>query len=477
MRIRDRYKFYLVPVLVAISLSLIAGIVTLRQLRREAVANQTTNKIVNAVFALNNIVYEYSRSQIVSRETWTQTSGDLERLLKSYGPRSRYEQQVLDNAVEALNQLSILFDELMALGVFSEQSRGQEFERRTLVIYFLTDSENLVRNALTLSTIESRRQLQVTRRFIMLMLLSVAALVGVIAWSALWLRNTVVIRLEALHRGMRVVADGDLDHRVDMVSPDEFGELAASFDEMTSRLQTSHRALKQSNRELEEYASIASHDLSEPTRTIKSFLQLLERRASDQLDDRCREYLHFAVDGAARMQTLIRDLLEYSKLSTATHACRQLKCAEVIDHAVANLQTAIAEAGAEVTTGELPEIYGDRTQLVQLFQNLIGNGIKFRDERKPRVHITATACGDDWDIQVRDNGIGIADAHATRIFAVFQRLHAAEDYDGTGIGLAVCRRIVDRHNGRIYVESNGDGGGAIFHVVLPAGRQPTDLPV
>ncbi|HAR67321.1 MAG TPA: hypothetical protein DCR55_14070, partial [Lentisphaeria bacterium] len=134
MRIRDRYKFYLVPVLVAISLSLIAGIVTLRQLRREAVANQTTNKIVNAVFALNNIVYEYSRSQIVSRETWTQTSGDLERLLKSYGPRSRYEQQVLDNAVEALNQLSILFDELMALGVFSEQSRGQEFERRTLVI-------------------------------------------------------------------------------------------------------------------------------------------------------------------------------------------------------------------------------------------------------------------------------------------------------------------------------------------------------
>ena len=219
------------------------------------------------------------------------TSGDLERLLKSYGPRSRYEQQVLDNAVEALNQLSILFDELMALGVFSEQSRGQEFERRTLVIYFLTDSENLVRNALTLSTIESRRQLQVTRRFIMLMLLSVAALVGVIAWSALWLRNTVVIRLEALHRGMRVVADGDLDHRVDMVSPDEFGELAASFDEMTSRQQTSHRALKQSNRELEEYASIASHDLSEPTRTIKSFLQLLERRASDQLDDRCREYL------------------------------------------------------------------------------------------------------------------------------------------------------------------------------------------
>lgn len=468
MRIRDRYKVYLAPVAIGILLSLAATAISLRQLHRAHMARQNSDRIVDAIFELNTIVYEFSRSHVVSRKTWQENSNYLGGLLSAYTPRDAVEKQLMEDARNAHRELARLFDALLHLGVFHEEADpGRERQERKLVTYFLTESQIMVRLAQDLSEIESRRQNQVTRQAIGALLICVAGLVGVIVWSALWLRNVVVTRLEALSRGMQVVADGNLDHRIGMSAPDEFGDLARAFDDMTSRLQTSRVELERSNRELEEYASIASHDLSEPTRMIKSFLQLLQRRIGDDLDDRCREYLHYAVDGADRMQTLIKALLGYAKLSTETQTPQRLDCREIVEHAVANLRVSIAESDAGIEIRPLPQIVGDRTQLIQLFQNLIANAIKFRGDHAPKIVICAEQKKTCWDIQVHDNGIGIAPEHATRIFAVFQRLHAAEDYSGTGIGLAVCRRIVDRHAGTIFVEP-GEEQGSVFHVWLPS---------
>lgn len=225
--------------------------------------------------------------------------------------------------------------------------------------------------------------------------------------------------------------------------------------------------LARSNSDLEQFAYIASHDLQEPLRMIASYLQLIEKRYASQLDDDGREFIGYAVDGAKRMRALITDLLAYSRVGTRGRDLEPVDAGAIVDLAVANLQIAVEEAGAEVQKGELPWVVADPTQLIQLFQNLIGNAIKFRSpERTPVVRIEA---GPDpqgpgwWRFAVRDNGIGIDPKFADRIFAIFQRLHTPDQYDGTGIGLAVCKKIVERHGGRIWVESNpGEGSAFLF---------------
>jgi PAS domain S-box-containing protein len=232
------------------------------------------------------------------------------------------------------------------------------------------------------------------------------------------------------------------------------------------RLQKLLTELERSNRELEQFAYVASHDLQEPLRMVASYTQLLEQRYSDKLDDDAREFINYAVDGARRMQRLINDLLEFSRVSTRGRRLEAMDANEVLGTVRANLTAAIEDAGALVTNGELPSVMGDRTQLGQLLQNLIGNAIKFRGAALPHVHIAAREGADEWVLTVKDNGIGIAPEYFDRIFVIFQRLHATADYPGTGIGLAVCKRIVERHGGRIWVESQ-PGNGATFSFTIP----------
>jgi light-regulated signal transduction histidine kinase (bacteriophytochrome) len=211
---------------------------------------------------------------------------------------------------------------------------------------------------------------------------------------------------------------------------------------------------------------VASHDLQEPLRMVSSYTQLLEQRYSHKLDDDAREFINYAVDGARRMQRLINDLLEFSRVSTRGRRLEATDANEVLGTVRANLSAAIEDAGALVTNGELPSVMADRTQLGQLLQNLIGNAIKFRGATSPHVHIAACERADEWVLTVTDNGIGIAPEYFDRIFVIFQRLHAAADYPGTGIGLAVCKRIVERHGGRIWVESQ-PGNGTTFSFSIP----------
>jgi PAS domain S-box-containing protein len=224
--------------------------------------------------------------------------------------------------------------------------------------------------------------------------------------------------------------------------------------------------LNRSNEDLRQFASVASHDLQEPLRMVASFTQLLAARYKGRLDADADEFIAFAVDGANRMQRLIQDLLAYSRIGTNGADLRDTSSEDALQQALANLLSAIEESGAQVTHGALPAVRADETQLVQLFQNLVGNAIKYHGPAAPRVHITAVAHGrSQWTFSVQDNGLGIERQYFDRIFGVFQRLHTRSAFAGTGIGLAICKKIVERHGGRISVESE-PGVGSTFRFVL-----------
>ncbi len=225
--------------------------------------------------------------------------------------------------------------------------------------------------------------------------------------------------------------------------------------------------LARSNAELAQFGYVASHDLQEPLRAVASCVQLLQKRYSGQLDARADEFIAHSVAGIKRMETLINDLLTYSRLGTHSLPLVKTQCGEVLDIALANLAAAIAESGAVVTRDALPAVEVDATQMAQVFQNLVGNAIKFRGARTPAIHVGATKNKEGgWTLSVSDNGIGMEPQYFERIFEVFQRLHTRTEYQGTGIGLAICKKIVERHGGRMHVESR-IGEGSTFRFTLP----------
>jgi len=224
--------------------------------------------------------------------------------------------------------------------------------------------------------------------------------------------------------------------------------------------------LVQSNAELEQFAVAASHDLKEPLRMITSYLDLLSRRYGSQLDAEAREFIRYAVDGAARMRSLIDDLLGLASLGRMTLNPQRENAEVAVSAAVANLDTTIRESGARITCAPLPELLADMGLLAHVFQNLIGNAIKFRSADAPRIHITAEKTAAGYKFSVRDNGIGIETGQQSRVFGIFERLHCADDYPGNGIGLTIAQRIVERHGGRIWVESK-TGEGSTFHFLIP----------
>ena len=226
--------------------------------------------------------------------------------------------------------------------------------------------------------------------------------------------------------------------------------------------------LSRSNADLEQFAYTASHDLQEPLRVVAGFLKLLSRRYKGKLDAKADEFIGFAIEGTDRMQALIKDLLEYSRVGTKSKSFKPTECLSVLESAVFNLQAAIKETGATVTHGDLPSVFGDASQLTMLFQNLISNAIKFHGRETPRIHISAEQKNGEWVFSVKDNGIGIDPKFSEEIFKSFRRLHGKEEYPGTGIGLATCKKIAERHGGRIWVESEA-GKGSTFFFTLPVG--------
>ncbi len=247
----------------------------------------------------------------------------------------------------------------------------------------------------------------------------------------------------------------------------------AVIRDITERKQAQHeltvraQELARSNADLENFAYVASHDLQEPLRMVSSYTQLLGERYRGKLDAEADEFIAYAVDGAQRMQVMIQDLLNYSRLTRKPAQMEPVDCNVVLGRALNNLQAAIQEIGAEISAGPLPVIKGDASQLLQLFQNLIGNAIKFRGPRTPSIQVSAMMKRGDWTFSVQDNGIGIEPQYREQIFGMFQRLHTRKEYSGTGIGLAVCKRVVEGHGGKLWVESE-PGKGSSFFFTLPA---------
>jgi light-regulated signal transduction histidine kinase (bacteriophytochrome) len=246
------------------------------------------------------------------------------------------------------------------------------------------------------------------------------------------------------------------------------GELRAT----TKELQEITKELRRSNKELEQFAYIASHDLQEPLRTVTSSIRLLKKEYRGTFGDEADTFITYAVSGTKQMQQLIKDLLVYSRVTSRGESFVQVRCEEVVQRVIDNLKTAIEESEVKIRLPEtMPTMMGDKTQLVQLFQNLIGNAIKFRSERPPEVRIgVERATGrNEWLFSVRDNGIGMDMQYADKVFTIFQRLHTTEEYPGTGVGLALCKKIVERHGGQIWVESKL-GEGSTFYFTLPISR-------
>jgi signal transduction histidine kinase len=318
-----------------------------------------------------------------------------------------------------------------------------------------------------------------------------AAFLLAAAALAVLLDRAVIRPLHRLRAASELVADGDYSHHIRPTGPADLRAVSAAVEgmrsELVTALETSRDAqavaarqaadldaqaaeLRRSNGELEQFAYVASHDLQEPLRKVASFCQLLEKRYSDKLDERGLKYIEFAVDGAKRMQVLINDLLTFSRVGRATDVLVPVPLDQPLDAAVAALSAAVEETGAVIERpGPLPEVMGDPTLLGMLWQNLLGNAIKFRaPDRAPVIQVTAAGQpGGRWQIGVADNGIGVPAEFAEKIFVIFQRLHGRDAYPGTGIGLALCKRIVEQHGGQMSLDPTYQGGTRLYFT-LPA---------
>ena len=342
---------------------------------------------------------------------------------------------------------------------------------------------NLVRasEAKLLASVQQLKQSALAERQSAATLLIVALVITLVllalAAFAVWraLHRWVLAPAEQLAVPTREVAEGMTRQAIQPAGPPEFIDLGTDVETMRrrivdelGRIELAGAELARSNADLEQFAYVASHDLSEPLRKVANFCQLLERQYGPQLDDRAREYIAFAVDGAKRMQALISDLLTLSRVGRTSDGFVPVDLGEALAAALRNIEDPITKSGGGVGSSDLPTVLGDPALITSLFENLIGNAIKYRGEQPPLIVVTAVANrgAGTWTISVKDNGIGIDAQYAERIFVIFQRLHLREDYSGTGIGLALCRKIVEFHGGRIWLDT-AVPSGATFRFTLP----------
>jgi signal transduction histidine kinase len=303
-----------------------------------------------------------------------------------------------------------------------------------------------------------------------------AGLLLIVILLTVGVNRTTIRPLARLAADARRIAGGDFGHQLSGTGPQEVRDLGADVDEMRARIvselasaQSANLSLEQrtqdlqrSNAELEQFAYVASHDLQEPLRKVASFCQLLQRRYGGQLDEKADQYIEYAVDGAKRMQMLINDLLAFSRVGRMEQERVPVAAAQLLDQAVGNLATAIRRSRARIDAGDLPTVLAEPTLLTAVLQNLLSNAIKFRGEQPPEIAVRAEPNGEFWLFSVTDNGIGISPEYAERIFVIFQRLHDKATYPGTGIGLAMSRKIIEYHGGRIWLDTTVTSGSRFF---------------
>ena len=450
---------------------------TTQQLKNELNKNEAAVEFLRAVTSVRYLTLEYVlRHEERSQMQWHIRHASLSTLLASSTEFNGTEQQeIIDGLSRSHARIGALFDLLTA----NQRKRNldkkidpllEELEAR-LTGQILNKVQAMISDVLIL-TERSRLGLQKAQQRTILAVAMFCAMALVIAVILYLTLRRVMRPLSDLHDGIATVGAGNLDFRLDATSQDEIGDLARAFDAMMEKLkqhqeelQRANQALVQSNLDLQRFAYVASHDLQTPLRSIAGFVQLIESKYAGRLDDRADNWIRRIVHATKVLQTSIRDLLAYSQVGSEARPFEQVPLREILDDALLLLVAAIQDSKAQVTYAKLPTLLCDRVQLVQLMQNLIGNAMKYCTEA-PQIHISGEGNGAEWVISVRDNGIGIEPKHFERIFEIFKRLHNEQKYPGSGIGLAVCRRVVHHHGGRIWVESE-PGQGSIFYFTIP----------
>lgn len=302
---------------------------------------------------------------------------------------------------------------------------------------------------------------------ITLTLLILSLLISIVAATAI--THIIMKRISGMVALAEKISEGNFNINIRDNTHDEMRKLTESLNRMTKKLRESFNTLERTNKELEQFAYISSHDLKEPLRMVTSYTQLLAKRTVNKLDDQEKAFMDFAIEGAQRMQSLINDIVEYSEVTRANNNFRPVDCNFSVKEAKENLKYLIADRNAEVSADVLPVISGIPLHICRLFYNLIENGLKFNNSPKPKVHISVKLEGSYWLFSVKDNGIGLDEKYHPKVFAIFQRLNERGKYTGTGIGLALCKKITELHGGKIWYQSP-NGSGTIFFFTLPANQ-------
>lgn len=445
-----------------------------------------------------------------ARDQWVAKQVSLQKKLRSLKmgtPSGNEEVEYIAGLMDNVRATSVLLlglppSDTPGLG----SGQGTELEQYYVTV-LLERNAQVITQIAGLSRSTGQRLVSLHNTTTALVGVFIVATAGILLMFAWTVFSSVLKPVSELEAGANRIGSGELDYRVPEGRRDEIGALAASFngmaadlkesyEELTDEIATRRKAeeevrehrdkleekvrertaeleeamedLSRSNAELEQFAYVASHDLQEPLRMVASYTELIKQKYRGRMGDEADEFIDYAVDGAVRMQQLINDLLTYSRVGSHGTAFEPVDMNEVYRKTVLNLKASIDEKNAIVTRGDLPVIQADAAQMTQLLQNLIANAIKFNKETLPRVEVTGTRKENDWLFAVEDNGIGVEPRYAERIFRIFHRLHGHGKYKGTGIGLALCQRIVERHGGRIWVESDpARRQGSTFYFTIP----------
>lgn len=498
MRIRTRLNLS-----AGLFIVVIAGLIAVQEVasrRVEALLDRRNviEQVVQGVFELNLLLSDYLlHGERRAREQWSRRHASLSSELDRVRPVVTSGHTQLEQMRTNLAAIKTQFAEVTQ---FQATGRALTPREELIVAQLLLSSQSLVSSAKVMASraTQAIQATQETARLVQIGSGSVAAIVIVLIVVSL--ARSIGRPLQVLEDGAAKIGQGDLDYRIGSLARDEFGDLSRAFDRMSERLQAvtvsrddlvrevkereraerraqqSAAALERSNRELEQFAYIASHDLQEPLRKVQMFVDRLQVRQSDQLTDQGKDYLQRILSATARMRQLVDSLLALSRISNTRQKVETVDLNVIAQEAVANLEVRMEETGGSVELGPLPTIQGNPLQLGQLLQNLIGNALKFHPkDRGTRVEVTAIrghthdetgANDDEWVLCVKDDGIGIEEQYLERVFGPFTRLHGRSEYDGSGMGLTISRKIAERHGGRISVESTF-GAGSIFKVHLP----------